>query len=122
MGGPHTVAFACSAALPVLTMAAAWSLRSSLYSHHHLFIWLTFLAYLAAAFGFAASFELVKWAMLGAAACVVLGLVLFAKYTTEFTSASLLKAAQLQWACAHVVPLSGLLLAAALEVEAGFAK
>ncbi|CAK0821950.1 unnamed protein product [Prorocentrum cordatum] len=119
--GWHTLSFCWAASLPVLTTAAAWSVRSSLYSHHHLFITLTFLCHLTAALCFAVSLELVKWAVLGVGGIIAIGVLLFARYTAEFTSGSLLKAAQLQWACAHVVPILGVVLAAALEVEAGVA-
>jgi hypothetical protein len=119
--GWHTLSFCWAASLPVLTTAAAWSVRSSLYSHHHLFITLTFLCHLTAALFFAVSFELVKWAVLGVGGIIAIGVLLFARYTAEFTNGSLLKAAQLQWACAHVVPILGVVLAAALEVEAGVA-
>jgi len=120
--GLHTGALLCSVTLPLLTGLVAWSVRSSLYSHHHLFIVLLFLAHLGTAFGFAAYFEMVKWAVYVAGANVLGGLFLYFRYTAEFTSARLLKAAQLQWACAHVVPVLGLLLAAALEVESGVAR
>mmetsp|Transcript_48649 Transcript_48649/g.135967 ORF Transcript_48649/g.135967 Transcript_48649/m.135967 type:complete len:628 (+) Transcript_48649:97-1980(+) len=120
--GVHTLAFGSALSLPFLTLATAWSVRSSLYSHHQAFILLLFLTHLVAALGFAAYFEMVKWAVLALAALVVLALYLFSMYTMEFTSVSLHKAAQFQWACAHMVPLLMLLLAAALEVESGAAK
>eukprot|EP00913_Durusdinium_trenchii_P002915 g2702.t1 len=46
----------------------------------------------------------------------------FPQREAEFTSVSLLKAAQLQWACAHLVPIVGLLISASLEVESGVAR
>uniref|UniRef100_A0A7S2EZC1 Uncharacterized protein n=1 Tax=Alexandrium andersonii TaxID=327968 RepID=A0A7S2EZC1_9DINO len=108
--------------MPFMTGLVGWSVRSSLYSHHHLFIVLLFLAHLGTALGFAAYFEMVQWAVYFAGANVMGGLFLYFRYTAEFTSARLLKAAQLQWACAHVVPVLGLLLAAALEVESGLGR
>eukprot|EP00437_Effrenium_voratum_P049380 CAMPEP_0181520290 /NCGR_PEP_ID=MMETSP1110-20121109/66229_1 /TAXON_ID=174948 /ORGANISM="Symbiodinium sp., Strain CCMP421" /LENGTH=59 /DNA_ID=CAMNT_0023650765 /DNA_START=96 /DNA_END=272 /DNA_ORIENTATION=- len=59
---------------------------------------------------------MMKWAALGAAAVVIAGCYLFVWYQAEFTNVSLLKAAQLQWGCAHLVPIVGLVLAASLEV------
>jgi len=115
-------ALLCSAAIPFLSAMAAWSVRSSLYSHHQLFMMLLFLAHLGYALSFAAYFEMVGWVVYSASAWVMGGLLLFHRYTAEFTSASLDKAAQLQWACAHVVPILGLLLALALEVESGVAR
>jgi len=115
-------ALLCSASIPVLSAMAAWSVRSSLYSHHQLFMMLLFLAHLGYAFSFAAYFEMVRWVVYSASAWVMGGLLLFHRYTAEFTSASLDKAAQLQWACAHVVAILGLLLALALEVESGVAR
>jgi len=120
--GLHTAALLSATALPLLTAAAAWSVRSSLYSHHQLLIVLLFLAHLGSALGFAAYFEMVKWAVLGASAGVMVAFYLLAKYASEFTSVSLVRAAKLQWACAHMVPMVGLILAAALEVESGFAR
>lgn len=120
--GLHGAVLLCTALLPLLTAAAAWSVRSSLYSHHHICISLLFLAQLGGALGFAVHFEMVRWAVFAAGGIVVLAFHLFSRYTAEFTSVSLLKAAQLQWACAHMVPVLGLLLAAALEVESGVAR
>lgn len=120
--GFHTAALCGAACLPVLTGMAAWSVRSSLYSQHHLFMVLVFYGHMATVLGFAAYFELVKWAVLSAGFWVACAFWLFTRYATEFTSVSLLKAAQLQWACAHMMPVMTLLLAAALEVESGVAR
>jgi len=120
--GLHTAALLSASSLPVLTVASAWSVRSSLYSHHQLFIVLLFLAHLGSSLGFAAHFEMVKWAVLSATFWVIVAFYTFAKYASEFSSVSLVRAAKLQWACAHMVPVIGLLLAAALEVESGFAR
>jgi len=118
----NAVALGSALSLPLLTLAAAWSVRSSLYSHHHLLMLLLFLTHLGAAFGFATSLEMVKWVVFMATAIVAGAFYLFTKYISEFTSVSLHKAAQLQWACAHIVPVLGILLAAALEVESGMAR
>ncbi|CAE8619543.1 unnamed protein product [Polarella glacialis] len=120
--GLHSALLCCAASLPALAVAATWSVRSSFYSHHHVFIFALFATHMGAAFGFAAYFEMVKWAVLTAAALLVGAFYLFVRYTLEFTSVQLLKAAQLQWACAHIVPSLGLLLAASLEVESGVAR
>jgi len=120
--GPHTLAFFCALLLPVLTAAAAWSVRSSLYSQHQLFVSLLQAVSLGSCLAFAAYFEMVKWAVFAAAGLVGLAFFLFARYVAEFTNVRLLKAAQLQWAGAHILPVMGLLLAAALEVESGVAR
>lgn len=112
----------CTIALPVCAVAAAWSVRSSLYSHHQLCMLFLFFTYMTTAIGFAYSLDIVKWAVLGAVILVAYGVYLFYKYTSEFTQVKLHKAAQLQWACAHMVSLVGLLLAAALEVESGLGR
>lgn len=120
--GLHSGALFGAAMLPLLTLVATWSVRSSMYSHHHLFIFLLFLAHLGAALGFAAYFDMVKWAVYAAGTCVMGGMFMFWRYSAEFQSVSLVKAAKLQWACAHVVPVLGLLLSVALEVESGVAR
>eukprot|EP00933_Yihiella_yeosuensis_P028775 TRINITY_DN22594_c0_g1_i1.p1 TRINITY_DN22594_c0_g1~~TRINITY_DN22594_c0_g1_i1.p1 ORF type:complete len:498 (+),score=52.94 TRINITY_DN22594_c0_g1_i1:87-1580(+) len=120
--GLHSAALCGAAMLPLLSFVATSSVRSSLYSHHQIFISALFAGHLGAALGFAAHFEMVKWAFFSAAALIGAALYLFARYTMEFTNVRLLKAAQLQWACAHIVPLLGLLLAAALEVESGVGR
>eukprot|EP00929_Paragymnodinium_shiwhaense_P068132 TRINITY_DN3423_c0_g6_i1.p1 TRINITY_DN3423_c0_g6~~TRINITY_DN3423_c0_g6_i1.p1 ORF type:complete len:767 (+),score=145.64 TRINITY_DN3423_c0_g6_i1:119-2419(+) len=108
--------------LPVCAVAASWSVRSSLYSHHHLCMMLLFLSHMATAIGFACSLDVVRWGVLGAVSLVGYGVYLFYKYTSEFTQVKLHKAAQLQWACAHMVSFVLLLLAAALEVESGLGR
>mmetsp|Transcript_44744 Transcript_44744/g.103504 ORF Transcript_44744/g.103504 Transcript_44744/m.103504 type:complete len:691 (-) Transcript_44744:271-2343(-) len=118
----NAVALGTATSLPAFTLAAVWSVRSSLYSHHHLLMLLLFITYLGAAVFFATSLEMVKWAVFMASAIVVAAFYLFSRYITEFTSVSLHKAAQLQWTCAHMVPALGILLAAALEVESGMAR
>jgi len=120
--GLHSMALFGAACLPLFTAAAAWSVRSSFFSHHQLFIVLLFLSNLGAAFGFVAYFEMVKWAVIALGGALTFALYLFSTYMAEFTSVSLHKAAQLQWACAHMVPLLMLVLAAALEVETGAAR
>lgn len=120
--GFHTAALASACTLPLLSCAAAWSIRSSFYSHHQLFMVLLFILHMACALGFALYFEMMKWAVIGAAGVVFAGFYLFVWYQAEFTNVSLLKAAQLQWACAQLVPIIGLLLSASLEVESGVAR
>lgn len=120
--GFHTAALAGACTLPFLSMAASWSIRSSFYSHHQLFMVLLFVMHMACALGFVLYFEMMKWAVMGAAGVVFAGFYLFVWYQAEFTSVSLLKAAQLQWACAHLVPIVGLLISASLEVESGVAR
>lgn len=118
----HLAMLCLSSLLPFMAGAAAWSVRSSMYSHHHAFILLLCVIHMAAIIGFAAYFEVVKWAVFAVGAGVVFNFCLFAKYAAEFTSVSLLKAAKVQWAGVHVVPVLWILLGVALEVESGFAR
>eukprot|EP00931_Biecheleriopsis_adriatica_P080008 TRINITY_DN53365_c0_g1_i1.p1 TRINITY_DN53365_c0_g1~~TRINITY_DN53365_c0_g1_i1.p1 ORF type:complete len:190 (+),score=34.10 TRINITY_DN53365_c0_g1_i1:68-571(+) len=120
--GLHMAALAGACSLPLLTAAAAMSVRSSLYSHHHFLMVMLFLGHMGSALGFALYFEMMMWAVLGAALVIMAALYLFVKYQAEFTSVRLLRAAQLQWACAHMVPILGLILAFSLEVESGVAR
>jgi len=120
--GWHWAVLACSASLPLWTGAASWSVRSSLYSFHHLFIMGLFISMMGATVGFTLYFEMVKWAVFAAGSLVCFAFYMLVRYSAEFTNVRLLKAAQFQWACAHCIPLLGLLLSAALEVESGVGR
>lgn len=120
--GLHWAILAGSACLPVLAGVAAWSVRSSLYSHHQFFIALLFTTQMALIAATAAYMEMVKWAVFGAGALIIFAFFLLYRYFEEFTTVQLLKAAQLQWACAHMVPILLLLSSVALEVESGVAR
>eukprot|EP00913_Durusdinium_trenchii_P000147 g132.t1 len=78
--GFHTAALAGACTLPFLSMAASWSIRSSFYSHHQLFMVLLFVMHMACALGFVLYFEMMKWAVMGAAGVVFAGFYLFVWY------------------------------------------
>ncbi|CAJ1399751.1 unnamed protein product [Effrenium voratum] len=119
--GGDTALVLLAATLPLLAVSVCVAVRSSFYSHYH------FSSVLLAgmngllSIGFARYLE-VGWAVLCVAAVLMVWLLLFAQYTSEFTKANLIKAAQIQWAFVHGLVLLTLVLALALEVEAGFAR
>ncbi|CAK9063618.1 unnamed protein product [Durusdinium trenchii] len=86
--GFHTAALAGACTLPFLSMAASWSIRSSFYSHHQLFMVLLFVMHMACALGFVLYFEMMKWAVMGAAGVVFAGFYLFVWYQASLLHSS----------------------------------
>lgn len=119
---PQIAALLGAMSKPLMTLVVAWSVRSSMYTLHHFFIGLLAGVHLGSVLGFAAYFEVVQWAVFAATAGLLINLFLFTRYTAEFNHVSLLKAAHLHWAGAVTLPVLWIVLAAALEVESGFAR
>eukprot|EP00913_Durusdinium_trenchii_P005489 g5116.t1 len=117
----HSFMLVCASMLPILAISVCIGMRSSFYSYYHASSILLASMSGVVSIGFTAYLE-VGWAVLFVAAVLFAWLLLFAQYTAEFTKANLLKAAQIQWACVHCLVVLGLVLAIALEVEAGFAR
>mmetsp|Transcript_93110 Transcript_93110/g.221468 ORF Transcript_93110/g.221468 Transcript_93110/m.221468 type:complete len:559 (-) Transcript_93110:99-1775(-) len=117
----HGIMLVCAGLLPILAISVCVALRSSFYSYYHASSILLVVTNGVVTIGFTSFLE-VGWAVLLIAAALMAWLLLFAQYTTEFTKANLMKAAQIQWACVHVLVVLSLVLALALEVEAGFAR
>lgn len=126
LGFPHLLSIqflviASAALMPVAAMLVTFTVRSSFYSYHHFCYILNYLVNGVVTLGFTLFLE-VAWPVLGVAALLAGFFILFTQYTSEFTSANLVKAAQIQWASIHILVVLSFVLALALEVEAGFAK
>jgi len=117
----HSFMIAAASLLPIVAISVCVGMRSSFYSYYHASSFILAAMNGVVSIGFTAYLE-VGWAVLCVAAVLLVWLLLFTQYTAEFTKANLLKAAQIQWACLHGLVVLCLVLAAALEVEAGFAR